>query len=51
MSIRSDADLSQVSHPPAEQRVFLNNVRWATYAQLLADLASQSSPQGPPFNI
>ena len=43
MSIQTDSLSESVSRPPAEQRVVLHNISWATYEQLLADLANQSS--------
>lgn len=42
---RTSSDLSARGYPLGEQRVLLQNVRWTTYEQLLADLTSQSSPR------
>src|SRR5438105_3617948 len=45
MTVRADTDLGPESQPPGEQRVVLQNVSWATYEQLLSDLANQSAPR------
>ena len=43
MTTQTDAISEKMSRPPAERRVILQNVRWATYEGLLTDLANQSS--------
>ncbi len=37
--------LSDVQSALGEQRVFLHNIRWSTYEQLLVDLANKRSPR------
>lgn len=43
MSSSTTALIEHVRRAPAEQRVIVQNIRWATYENLLADLTDQSA--------